>query len=169
MSQLITSRNNQLQQLKSCSLSSNVEIEARIQALEEEICALVEDENYKKFTETFGSLIHSEGDTNNSIWKVKRKVFNRNGSTLPSAKLDPSGRLITEQTELKQFVLTNFIQRLRKMPMFPGLEGLMVLKEKLFRLRMEYVNSLPFDPWTEDNLAKVLYSLKKGKSKDPMV
>ena len=89
--------------------------------------------------------MNSDGNTHNSIWKAKRKVFDRNGYQFPTAKLDPSGRLISEPKELKEYVLSNFIQRLRNRPMYPSFEESMVLKEELFHLRIEYVNLLPFE------------------------
>ena len=167
VSLLISSRNKLIQALKSCSQDEGLKLEEQIKVLEDKICSKVEDSNMKRFLETFCPLINSDGNVNNSIWKAKRKVFNKNENQLPTAKFDPSGRLLTDPTELKKYVLSNFTQRLRHRPMFPGLEELMNLKEELFHLRIQHVNSLPFNPWTQGDLTKVLSSLKTGKSKDP--
>ena len=121
----------------------------------------------KVFLETFSPLMDSSGNVNNSIWKAKRKVFNKNEKQFPTAKFDPSGRLLTDPTEVKKYVLSNLTQRLRNRPMLAELEELKNLKEELFHLRIQYVNTLPINFWTQGDLLKVLSSLKKGKSKDP--
>ena len=70
VSKLISSRNSLLQTLKVSGQSEYIEIESKIQILEKEICSLVEEDNFKRFSETFGPLMKCGGDTNNSIWKV---------------------------------------------------------------------------------------------------
>ena len=167
LSELILTRNKLVQKLKNCCQTEQLDVEKQLETIEAEICNLSEEENMRKFKDNFGPLLNTDGDTNNSIWKIKRKVFNRKGIQYPSAKYDPSGRLISNPNELKEYYLSHFIQRLRKRPINPEFEDLMKMKERLFQFRLSYVNLKPFTLWNENDLLKVLSSLKKGKSKDP--
>ena len=53
---------------------------------------------------------------NNSVWKFKEKLFPRISKTLPIAKNNKEGQLITNHTELKSVYLEHFIHRLRQRP-----------------------------------------------------
>ena len=65
------------------------------------------------------------------IWNIRRKVAPKRMKTLPTAKYNPLGRLVTESEELKQLYLDHFKHRLRHRPIMEGLENLQVLKENL--------------------------------------
>jgi len=167
-SNLIMRRDNLKQQLKSCGISERDDLEEQLNELEEKICSLVEEENMRKFIQDFGPILNAESsEKNNSIWKVKRKVFSKHVTEQPSAKFDPSGRLVTDPEELKRVMSNHFTQRLRNRPIITGMEELKNLKEELCEMRLEYVRGLPFETWTMEDLDKTLASLKKNKSKDP--
>ena len=61
--------------------------------------------------ENFSSLTTSDGLMNtNEMWNLKRKAFPKNKETLPFAKKDLSGNLITAQSQLNICILKDFLK-----------------------------------------------------------
>ena len=118
--------------------------------------------------ENFAKLSNTDGSTNaNGVWAVNRKVFPKNTETLPFAKKNDKGVLVSSQKDLKELYLKTFIRRLRHRPIKPELANIKSLKEELCSKRMEVARSRKSVPWTVEDLKKVLSHLKDGKSRDP--
>ena len=98
---------------------------------------------------------------------MKRKVFPKNTETLPFAKKNFDGRMVTSQKELKSLYLDTFSHRLRHRPVKDSLKYLKTLKEELCYKRLEIAKSRKSKSWTMEQLIKVLSKLKSGKSCDP--
>ena len=86
------------------------EARTRILKLEEQICELVAEENRDKIMNNFKVLANPGGLCNtNGMWSLKRRVFHKNKESLPFAKMDCDGRIITAQSELKNLYLETFV------------------------------------------------------------
>ena len=101
------------------------------------------------------------------VWNIKKKVFPKNAESLPFAKKDTKGKVISSQNELKKLYLDTFTQRLRPRPIKPDFDQIKVLKETLCEKRLQIAASNKSKPWNHKQLLKVLSSLKSGKSRDP--
>ena len=90
------------------------------------------EENENKVVENFKEFASADGLLNvHGMWKVKRKIFPKNRESLPLAKIDFDGKLITSQNKLKSLYLETFIHRLRSSPRKDELNWLRELKEEL--------------------------------------
>ena len=58
------------------------------------------------------------------VWKIKKKVFPKCSESLPFAKKDFNGKLVSSQKELKNLYLDTFTHRLRHRPMREDYEHL---------------------------------------------
>ena len=94
------------------------------------------------------------------MWKIVRKVFPKNNETLPFAKKDFDGNLISSQKDLKSLYHNTFKTRLRHRPMKPGLEDLKCLKEELCMKRIKASNLRQSEPWKLEDLLSVLSKSK---------
>ena len=83
------------------------------------------------------------------------------------AKIDSSGNLISNHDELKTLYVNTYQHRLRHRNMKENYSYLKVLKDNLFYERLELSKLRKSASWTEENLEKVLKSLKPKKSADP--
>ena len=101
------------------------------------------------------------------FWKIKKKIFPKNGKALPISKINSEGHLISHPLELKRLYICTYVQRLRHRPIKPGLELIKTLKERLCYKRLELVKLLPNKGWCKNDLSKVLKALKTNKSRDP--
>jgi hypothetical protein len=143
------------------------EIENEIEQVEKKISSLSSKENRDKIIDNFSNLTRNDGSTNvNGVWSINRKVFPKNSETLPFAKRNDEGKLVSSQKELKKLYLQTFIRRLRHRPIRSDFEYLKSLKEELCSKRLEVSRMRKSEQWTIGNLQKVLACLKDGKSRD---
>ena len=117
--------------MKKAEKANKKDILIELEKLESEISKIVVEDNRNKVVENFSSLKKHDGTTNTSgVWKIVRKVFPKNNETLPFAKKDFDGNLISSQNDLKKLYLNTFQNRLRHRQIKPGLEDLKTLKEE---------------------------------------
>ena len=94
-----------------------------LRALEERIVSEVAVDNRNKVMDNFQKLANTDGSTNiNGMWKLKKKVFPKNPPSLPTAKKDSQGNLISSHEELKKLYLKTYENRLRHRPIIPEME-----------------------------------------------
>ena len=101
------------------------------------------------------------------FWKVKKKLCPQTGDP-PMAKFDENGMLVTSPRLLKDLYLRTYQHRLRQRIMKPEYQDIYFLKMELWESRLEELMNNKSAPWTEENLLKVIKSLKNNKTMDPM-
>ena len=144
------------------------EVEAEITEVEVQVSDIVAETNRNKVIENFKSLSQLDGKMNtNNMWNLKRKVFPKNKESLPFAKKDCDGNLVSSHKQLKDLYLDTFIHRLRHRPIKEDFSYLKYLKEELCSRRLEYTKKIKTRDWTMEDLDKVLKSLKPNKSRYP--
>ena len=75
----------------------------------------VAEENNKKIMENLKYFDQSEGgNVNQGAWESVKKTFPKNPPTLPAAKIDQNGRLVSDERGLKDLHLDTFSLRLRR-------------------------------------------------------
>ena len=147
---------------------SKDELQNLIESLDMKIAEECAEENFQKIKDNFQSLsAPSEKLNNNGMWNLMKKVFPKNAQTLPVAKKNNLGQIITNPEMMKDLYLETFVQRLRHRPIKTDFEELKKLKETLFELRLSLVKKRKSKPWSMKDLDVVLKSLKKNKSRDP--
>ena len=126
------------------------QIEEELTTIEEKIVKEVSEVNRKKVVDNFKSLANTDGSSNiNGMWNLKKKTFPKNLPTLPTAKKDSRGNLVSTPEELKILYLNTYTHRLRHRPMVPEMEELRKLKEILCSKRLEMARKTKSIPWTE--------------------
>ena len=138
-----------------------------LEAIENEIADVKAEENLKIIKEHIGYLID---DTENfnciKMWKLKKKLCPVK-AVKPVAKKSKTGELVTKPDELKKLYESTYKSRLSHRVMNPELFSMYDIKMQLFNLRLQVSQNIKSKKWTEENLIKVLRSLKKNKSADP--
>ena len=168
VSELLEKRRKLIEKLKYCNDNEKDTVQDDITDVENKVCDLVADQNFTKVVDNFKNLSNPTGSFHaQGMWKLKRKVFPKNKESLPFAKRDCDGRIITSQSMLKDLYLDTFVHRLRHRPSKDDFYYLKSLKEVLCRIRISYVQKIKTKPWTASQLSKTLASLKSNKSRDP--
>ena len=165
---LLEERSSIIQKIKKADEEELESLKSSLSKLETEISRLTAEENRNTVVNNFQELSNTDGSTNiNGMWNLKKKVFPRNVETLPVAKKNYDGRLVTSQKELKTLYLSTFSHRLRHRPVKESFQYLKALKEELCYKRLEKAKKSKSEGWKIEHLQKVLASLKAGKSRDP--
>ena len=165
---LFEARRKLVQELKKCKDDTRNKLEENLSLIEKQITDSIAEENLKKIKENFLHLSNPDGLINiNGMWNLKRKLFPKNRESLPFAKQNFDGKLITSQEGLKKLYLDTFIHRLRSRPIKYELSHLKMIKEELFTERLKLAKITKSNPWKLTELQKVLKALKSNKSRDP--
>ena len=168
ISKLLDQRRTILASCKSASLENREKLEESRKRIEEVICNLTSEQNRDKVVNNFSKLDGGDGSVNtNGVWNLKKKCFPNTKGSLPIAKKDCNGTLITGGEQLKELYLKTFIHRLRSRPIKEDFKYLQELKEELCSKRLKYSSQVKSKPWKVEQLLKVLNSLKDNKSRDP--
>ena len=101
--------------------------------------------------------------------KLKSNFYPKVKPSVPTAKRNAAGKLITNSDQLKEVYLKNFVHRLRPRPIIPGLEQYKHEIESRFNDILKISNEVKFPDWNIRDLDKVLGTLKKGQSQDTML
>ena len=132
------------------------------------ISSLTATRNKKIIDEQIGNMKNMDGTFNRiGMWKIRSKLF-PNKFEHPTAKKDGAGNLITAVEPLKKLYLSTYVHRLRNRPIREDLQDLLKLKHELWPGRFELIKSNVTNPWTLEDLDKVLKSLKNNQTRDPL-
>ena len=135
----------------------------------EKITKLVSEENRDRIMEQFEHLDQTDDNINMGIWKVKNKHFPKKTASVPSAKADINGRLVSDPNGLKNLYLDTFTHRLRQRPIKEKYSKLFELQKEVLDRRLIITSENKSPDWSEIDVIEVLKSLKNGKSRDPLV
>ena len=100
------------------------------------------------------------------MWKTVRKLWSKCGGTLPTAKKNHKGKIISGPSELKKLLAKEYKERLRSRPIRPDFLEIEERKKLIFDLKMKYAESVKSPEWTMSDLDKALEDLKRDKSRD---
>ena len=136
---------------------------------DEQISEQIYQKNRSLIIEQIGAMSDSSNNLSRiKMWKIKQKVCPRYEVDIPVAKIDSLGNLISNQDQLKTLYVDTYTYRLRHRNMKPNFAHLKSLKDNLFEERVKLSKLRKSSPWNEDNLMKVLKSLKTKKCMDPV-
>ena len=91
------------------------ENEEEVERTEEKMAEYEAMKNMEELMFNINELKRSNGNQA-SIWKLKKKMFPKNKSSLPVAKRNRAGKIITNVEELKEVYLQHYKHRMRNRP-----------------------------------------------------
>ena len=90
--------------------------------------------NRDKIVESFQKFSEDPEKVNlQQVWKTMGKIWPKVGATLPVAKKDHSGKVISDPAGLKKLYAKEYKERLRVRPVRPDLEELGDRKRRFLR------------------------------------
>ena len=136
---------------------------------DDEISELISVRNRKVILEQVSGTADLSGNLSRlKMWKLKQKICPKIENSVPVAKLDERGNLVSNTTEMKQLYVRVYKHRLRHRDIQPELTQLRGLKEQLFSMRKKVAFERKSENWNLNDLMKVLKSLKVNKASDPV-
>ena len=97
------------------------------------------------------------------MWKLSKKVWPKHSQTLPTAKRNQKGKVVSGPREIRKLLATEYKDRLRSRPVRPGLENMKKRKRLIFKMKMKLAERKSSPDWTMADLERDLKNLKNGK------
>ena len=117
-------------------LARSQENTSEIHLLDQKIADIEAEENYKIIVDNFSQFAEDpENIDRGKMWKLLGKLWTKHGPTIPTAKRNHKGRIITAPGELKKLLAKEYKDRLRLRPFRPDMKHMKKSKETIFKLR----------------------------------
>ena len=100
------------------------------------------------------------------MWKMLKRVCPKLKPTLPCAKRNLKGKIVSSQKDIKNLLAAEYKNRLRTRPLRDDLKMVGIRKADLFELKMKLSKMQESEPWSENDLEVALRDLKNNKSRD---
>ena len=113
----------------------------------------------KKFCNQNGSANLTE------MWKLKKKLWPKAPSSLPAAKINHLGKLVSTAADIKKTMIKEYKERLGPRPLQPMMKKHFKNKSISLKLILAKENKSP--DFSMKELETVLKSTKTGKARDP--
>ena len=139
----------------------------RIDEISNEIAEDEAKENRDVIVNNFKALSKDTENINlQQMWKLCKKLWPKKGETLPTAKRNHKGKIVTGPREIKKLLAKEYKDRLRTRPVRPDLRGMRKRKKTIFKMKMKLAKSNPSIEWKMEDLDQALRDLKNNKSRD---
>ena len=141
---------------------------SEIHQLDQKIADIEAEENYKIIVDNFSQFAEDPENINrDKMWKLLGKLWPKHGPTIPTAKRNHKGRIITAPGELKKLLAKEYKDRLRLRPFRADMKLVRKRKETFFKLKMRLAKMNISSEWTMADLESALANLKRNKARDP--
>ena len=87
-------------------------------------------------------------------------------SSVPIAKRNHKGNIISNPDEIKKLLAKEFKQRLRSRPIRPDMGDLKERRQEIFNMQLKIAEANASMPWNMSDLDNALKCLKNNKSRD---
>ena len=125
------------------------------------------EEDRNKLVDNFQYFSYIPDSLNMSqMWKLMKKLWPKVGISLPTAKRNHKGKIVSGARELKTLLAKEYKERLRTRPVRPDLKQMKSRKQRIFKIKMKLAESRTSPDWTMSDLDDALARLKNNKSRD---
>ena len=97
------------------------------------------------------------------IWKILKKTWPKSGSSLPVAKKNYKGKIVSAPKDIKNLLAMEYKNRLRTRPMRPDLLALRKRRQKIFKMKLKLSQTKKSPDWNMNDLNLALSNLKLNK------
>ena len=138
-----------------------------IKEIEDTISELEALENREKILKNFQYFSENpEQIQMQKMWKTLKNLCPKIKPTLPSAKRNHKGKIISGQKEVKNLLAKEYKNRLRERPVRKDFVKTKIRGNIIFNLKMKLSKLSRSKEWTMKDLEKALGDLKNNKSRD---
>ena len=132
LKKLINERNSLLKYPHNSQTGRNIEdITKRIYEIEAE-------ENRNKIIKNFKEFSDNPENVNlHNVWKKIKQIWPKYCSTIPTAKKNHQGKIVTGPKDIKNLLAREYRDRLRSRPTRPDLKTLRSRKRQIFQMKLE--------------------------------
>ena len=148
-------------------ISKNETNKEKLKKLEIKISNIEAEINFEKIKSNFENLSQDPENVNiTEIWKKLNKLWPKFTPTLPAAKKNHFGKVVSDSKELKKLLAKEYTERLRTRPVRNDISELEDRKKAIFEIKMKIAESNKSKKWTMLDLEEALGDLKNNKARD---
>ena len=141
----------------------------RSKEIESELADKYSENIYKEIKDEIENIKHDEGGLNSgNLWKLKNKLHKKYPEDGPTAMMDKTGNLVTNQNEILELSMKHYKNVLRNRPIKDDLKEHEKERETLGIVRMNEASKNKTPDWDLEDLEEVLKGLKNKKCRDPL-
>ena len=130
-----------------------LEIKRKIDEVSKQIFEIEAEDNRNKIMKNFKQFSNNPENINmQKMWKILKSIWPKTGSSLPAAKKNHKGKIVTGPKDLKILLAREYKDRLRSRPVRPDLDALRKRRRRLFKKKMELAQKRTSPDWTMDDL-----------------
>ena len=143
-------------------------IKDELKQVEDEIKDNLLEEKVKDLKDRMSKYTDSSHDNLSlvTMWKEFSKFGRSKLNSMPSAKLDHQGNLVTDEDEIVQLLAKEIGERMRKRPIRDDLKELDALDDVLFHENIKMIEQVKTPPFMEKDLNLALQGIKTSKARD---
>ena len=160
LAKLVDKRNLLQKGLKKHQDQALIDLEIYISKQKAEINREILKKHFNQFSRDPENINMTE------MWKTLKKIFPKNKNSVPVAKKDYRGKLITDPKQIRILLAQEYKQRLRNRPSRPDFVKQKRNKIDIFDLQMKIAERKSNFPWKMNNLDLALKQLKNNKARD---
>ena len=139
-----------------------------LEGVTKRIAELEAEENRNKIFQHFKFYSDNPEQINmQQMWKLMKQMWPKVGLTLPVAKKNHKGKIVSGPMEIKKLLAREYKDRLRSRPVRPDLKNMKVRRKIIFKLKMKLASMKQSPDWSMADLDLALSNLKNNKSRDP--
>jgi hypothetical protein len=90
------------------------------------------------------------------MWNLRKNIWPKNQVSIPTGKLNHTGKLVTGPQEIKTLLHKEYKERLRPRPTHPNLSHLNEIKNESFEAKLKEAKKNKSPDWTMSELDIVL-------------
>ena len=149
------------------SRNQDQESKTKVKEINHKISCLEAEDNRNKLVKKFKCFSDNPENLNMpQMWKLLKKIWPKVGISLPTAKRNHMGKIVSGARELKILLAKEYRERLRTRPVRPDLSQLKARKNRIFQIKMRLAEGRKSPDWTMLDLENALARLKNNKSRD---
>ena len=101
------------------------------------------------------------------MWKLFNKLWPKNKSSVPAAKKNHRGKIVSSHKDIKNLLMREYKDRLRSRPTRPDLKSHKIRRNKIFELKIQLAKTNKSPDFSMKQLESAIANLKNNKSRDP--
>ena len=145
----------------------SIKTEEKLKEITKRISDIESGENRNIILKNFQHLSQNPEQINMSkMWKTLKRISPKSAISLPVAKRNHRGKIVSGPREIKKLLAREYKDRLRSRPMRPDLTSLKMRKTKIFKLKMKLAGLRRSPDWKMSDLELALKDLNNDKSRD---
>ena len=145
----------------------SMENKNKLEEITNEIYEIEAEENRNKIVKNFKTYSDDPENINmQEMWRILKRIFPKAGSSLPVAKKNHRGKIVSGAKDIKKLLAKEYKDRLRCRPIRPDLSNTKIRRNSIFNMKMKLAETRHSPDWKMSDLDLALSDLKTNKSRD---